>query len=272
MIQVITSCQNKIIKHSRSLQAKKYRDLANEFLIEGIKLLKEAIESHVQLTALLYHNEAARDPEVQSIIKMCMERNIAIYELHEKPYLDISETKTPQGVIGIGKKINHDLNALFKSSSFNIIIMEQVQDPGNVGTIIRTADAFGFDMVFLSKGCADIYSGKVIRSTMGSMFHIPIIADVDLENLLKSLRDLDVYTIAASPHTGLSCYDIEYGNKNAIIIGNESKGLSSDIMDMVKIKANIPMIGMAESLNAGVAAAIMMYEVIRYKLKHSEKY
>ncbi|SHJ11657.1 TrmH family RNA methyltransferase [Lutispora thermophila] len=268
MIQVIASCQNKIIKHCKSLQTKKYRDSTNEFLIEGIKLLKEAIESNVKLTALLYHNEAAKDRDVQSIIKMCMEKNIVIYELHEKPYMDISETKTPQGVIGIGKKIDYNVNKLLRSNRFNIIIMEQVQDPGNVGTIIRTADAFGFDMVFLSKGCADVYSGKVIRSTMGSIFHIPIITDVSLESLLKKFIDLEVYTIAATPHTGLSCYDIEYGDRNAIIIGNESKGLSSNIMDMVKIKANIPMVGMAESLNAGIAAAIMMYEATRYKLKH----
>lgn len=265
-MQIITSNQNKLIKYAKSLQLKKYRDSNGEFLIEGIKLLKEAINCDVALSTVFYHNQASDNAEIQDIIDLCIEKGISIYELEEKPYLDISETKNSQGVIGIGEKKTYDIASLINQKSFNIVLLEEVQDPGNVGTIIRTADACGFDLIILSKGCADIYSGKTIRSTMGSLFHIPIISDISLEPLLENLNDLGVLTIAAAPHAGIPCYDIKYEDKNAIIIGNESKGLTEAVMNMVNVKANIPMLGRAESLNAGIAAAIMMYEIMRYKL------
>ncbi|NLM42630.1 MAG: RNA methyltransferase, partial [Clostridiales bacterium] len=138
-------------------------------------------------------------------------------------------------------------------------------------TIIRTADAFGFDLVILSKGCADVYSSKTIRSTMGSLFHIPIIMDVELEPIIKKLNNAEVLTLGTTPYGGTSCFNIEYKYKNAIIIGNESKGISDTLMKYVKLKVNIPMIGKAESLNASVAASLMMYEVMRYNISEKQK-
>lgn len=265
-MQIISSDQNSLIKYVKSLQLKKHRDFSGEYLIEGIKLIKEAISCDVGLNSLFYQNKACDNPEVQDIIDLCTRTGIPVYGLEEKPYKEISETKTPQGVIAIGKKNNYDMSLLANLNSFQIVLLEEVQDPGNVGTIIRTADACGFDLAILSKGCADIYSGKTIRSTMGSVFHIPIITDADMRHILSTLDELGVMTIAAAPHAGISCFDIEYKDNCAVIIGNESKGLSDTVMDMVKIKANIPMVGRAESLNAGVAASIMMYEIMKYKL------
>ncbi|WP_372994934.1 TrmH family RNA methyltransferase [Lutispora sp.] len=266
MIQAITSSQNKIIKHAKSLHMKKYRDSNEQFLIEGIKLIREALTYDVSINTLLYHNKVSNNPDIQEIINICLGRGVSVYELEEKPYLDISETKTPQGIICIGHKRTYDINLLIKRDRYNVVILEEVQDPGNVGTIIRTADAFGFDFVILSKGCADIYSGKTIRSTMGSLFHIPVIDNVDLVDVISTLNQVEVLTLATTPRGGIACYDIDYKNKNAIVIGNESKGLSDAVMDKVKIKANIPMLGKAESLNASVAASTIMYELMRYKL------
>jgi len=271
MIQVITSNQNKIIKHAKSLQMKKYRDLNNQFLIEGIKLVREALTCDVNISSLLYHNKASNNTDIQEIISACLKKGISVYELEEKPYLEVSETKTPQGIIGIGYKKIYDMDLLIKKDNYNVVLLEEVQDPGNVGTIIRTADAFGFDFVILSKGCADIYSGKTIRSTMGSLFHIPVIDCLDIAEVISTLNNAEVLTLAATPHGGAACYDIEYKNRNTIIIGNESKGLSDTVMNMVKIKANIPMLGKAESLNASVAASTIMYELMRYKLVTAKK-
>ncbi|MDD2481189.1 MAG: RNA methyltransferase [Lutispora sp.] len=266
-MRIITSNQNKIVKYAKSLQLKKHRESTGEYLLEGIKLLKEAVKYDGVLSSLLYYYKAFNNPEIQEIINLCVEKKIPIYELEEKPFTDISETKTSQGIIGIGKKRSYDMDSLLREKSFNIILLEEVQDPGNLGTIIRTADACGFDLVVLSKGCADIYSGKTIRSTMGSIFHIPIMSDIDLEPMLSMFEEMGVLTLATVPHGGTPCHDIEYADKNAILIGNESKGLPDNLIDMIKAKASIPMIGRAESLNAGVAASVMMYEIMRYKLK-----
>lgn len=265
-VKIITSSQNKVIKHAKSLQFKKYRDAAGEYLLEGIKLLQEAIKYDADISHIFYHDEVLGNPDIQDIIDTCIERKIPVYEMEEKLFLDISETKTSQGVIAIGKKRDYDMTSLIKQKCFNIVMLEEVQDPGNVGTIIRTADACGFDMAILSKGCADIYSGKTIRSTMGSLFHMPIIPDMDFEHMLGILESVGALTLAAAPHDGMPCYDIRYKDENAIIVGNESKGLTGAVMDKASLKVNIPMIGRAESLNAGVAASILMYEIMRHRL------
>lgn len=271
MIQFITSNQNKIIKHAKSLLKKKYRDLKEQYLIEGVKLIKEALENDVSISTLLFRNDTSTKPYIEDIINICLTRDIPVYGIDDKLFSDISETKTSQGVIAIGKKKTYSMDFLFEKDSYNLVLLEEVQDPGNVGTIIRTADAFGFDLVILSKGCADVYSSKTIRSTMGSLFHIPIIMDVELEPIIKKLNNAEVLTLGTTPYGGTSCFNIEYKYKNAIIIGNESKGISDTLMKYVKLKVNIPMIGKAESLNASVAASLMMYEVMRYNISEKQK-
>lgn len=272
MIQFIKSNQNKLIKHAKSLQKKKYRDLEGEFLVEGVKLVKEAIESDISISALFFRIDNHTKNHIEDIINTCLNKNIPAYGVDDKPFSDISETETSQGVIAIVKKKNYSMDLLFKKDSYNLVILEEVQDPGNVGTIIRTADAFGFDMVILSKGCADVYSGKTIRATMGSLFHIPVITDVELESIINKLNQEEVLTLATTPYEGTSCFDMEYKYKNAIIIGNESRGISDTLMKHVKLKVIIPMIGKAESLNASVAASLMMYEVMRYGIIEKQKH
>lgn len=272
MIQLIKSNQNKVIKYAKSLQKKKYRDLEGEYLIEGVKLINEAIANDISISALFFRNDIHTKKQIDDIINICLNKNIPAYGVDDKPFSDISETETSQGVIAIVKKKNYSMDLLFKKDSYNLVILEEVQDPGNVGTIIRTADAFGFDMVILSKGCADVYSGKTIRATMGSLFHIPVITDVELESIINKLNQEEVLTLATTPYEGTSCFDMEYKYKNAIIIGNESRGISDTLMKHVKLKVSIPMIGKAESLNASVAASLMMYEVMRYGIVEKQKH
>lgn len=143
------------------------------------------------------------------------------------------------------------------------ILLENIQDPGNMGTIIRTADAADADGVFLSKGCVDIYNPKAVRSTMGSIFHLPIFTDVDLKELVNKIN---VETVAAHLKGDKTPYDINMKKGIAIMIGNEGNGLSNELSEKADNLVKIPMPGKAESMNAGVAASIMIYEAVRQRM------
>jgi TrmH family RNA methyltransferase len=145
-------------------------------------------------------------------------------------------------------------------SDYSLIILDEVRDPGNVGTIIRTADACGMSAVVLSKGCVDLYNNKTIRATMGSMFHMPIITEIDIITLIPQLKQQGCAVLGADPYSKISCIEIPPQKYMAVLIGNESKGLREEIKSITTKNITIPMPGQAESLNAGVAAAILMYE------------
>ncbi len=261
------SNQNQYVKYARSLHIKKFRDISAQYLIEGIKLMREACIHDINLDMVFISSNIIEDAEIKNITDICREKGADIYEVNSRVFKEISETESSQGIIGIAKKADYDLRDILKNKNSNLIVLDEVQDPGNVGTIIRTADACDFDGVILSKGCVDVYNGKTVRATMGSIFHIPIIANTDIMELITILHEIGVKIIGADPHGGKTYFDLNYNDKNAIIIGNESSGLSKTVMDRVTDKVNIPMLGKAESLNAAVAASIIMYEIIRNRLK-----
>lgn len=261
MSEIITSSSNKVIKHVKALSVKKYRDEYGEFIIEGIKLVREAVEYSAAISYLLVNAEKTEHDGIKGIIEKAEEVGSNVIYLDGKVFDEISETETPQGVMAIVKKNVFDLEAVLKNTILNVLVLDEVRDPGNMGTIIRTADACGMDAVILSKGCADVYGGKVVRSTMGSIFHIPIITGINAPELICRMNAMGVLTIGADPYGEVPCTGIEKSDKNAIIIGNESNGLSDEVKASLLVKTRIPMPGKAESLNAGIAAAIMMYEV-----------
>lgn len=263
----IISNQNKYIKHAKSLHIKKYRDISGQYLIEGIKLMREAYLNNIDLDMVFISSDIIEDEGIRSIVDICTKKCISIYEIDNRIFKEISETESSQGIIGIAKKVIYDLYSILDNKVVNLIVLDEVQDPGNVGTIIRTADACDFDGIILSKGCVDIYNSKTVRATMGSLFHLPIVTNIEIGELMDTFEKENVNTIGADAHEGIPCFDLKYKDKNAIIIGNESAGLSKIVMDRLDGKVNIPMSGRAESLNAAVAASILMYEIIRSKLK-----
>lgn len=261
MKDMIRSSQNSIIKHVKSLQVKKYRDELGEFVIEGEKLIEEALAYGAELSFAVFGEEFALTEVGMRIFQQLQARKIAVYTVEEKLFGDISETQTPQGAMAIVKKPVSHLDEIMKREMLRFVLLDEVRDPGNLGTIVRTADACNLDAVLLLKGCVDIYNGKSVRSTMGSLFHIPVIQNLDTQELLKRLKDSGVATIGADPHSKGSVIDLKSMDKCAIVIGNESKGMGDGIKEQLEYRVSIPMPGKAESLNAGIAAAIMMYEI-----------
>jgi len=257
---IINSNSNKTIKYIKSLHIKKYRDEYQKFIIEGEKLLREALDYNADISMALLSNGFTESSKYKELANLLNRSNIPTYCAEDNIFKEVCETDTPQGVIAVSKKIEFNLADILLKDELCIILLHELRDPGNAGTIIRTADACGLDAVVISKGSVDIYNGKTIRATMGSLFHIPVIQSLDTADTISMLKDNGVVTLGADPHSSASCIELPYYKKSAIVIGNESQGIDNETQAMLDINVKIPMPGRAESLNAGIAASILMYE------------
>ncbi|ADZ84283.1 TrmH family RNA methyltransferase [Cellulosilyticum lentocellum] len=252
----ITSPQNNVIKNIKELQKKKSaRKSEGLFVIEGIRGVKE-IPSHVKIKYLITTSEV--DEKELGAVK-AEER----LEVSKEIYNSISDTQSPQGAMAVAYMPTYDL-VHFNIEAGHYLVLENLQDPGNLGTIIRTAHAFDFKGVFITKGSVDLYSPKVVRSTMSSLFHVPIVIEEEIDTYMDFLKQKGVtlYTTALIPGAK-PIYDVTFEEKVAIIIGNEGNGVSERVKEASDHTVIIPMPGAAESLNAAIATSICMYEITR---------
>lgn len=236
-----TSIDNKKIREIKKLQQKKYRDQSNRFIIEGEHLVLEAYKKGILKEIIL---EEGND------FKLDVETNYVTSKILKY----ISELSNPSSIIGICTKIPE------KEIGNKIVILDGVQDPGNLGTIIRSSVAFNIDTIVLSKDCVDLYNTKVLRATQGMIFNINII-EKDLESFISTLK-IDNYKIYGTKvNGGKNLKSVEKNNKFAIIMGNEGSGIKPNILDMCSDYIYIDMNESCESLNVGVATSIILYEL-----------
>lgn len=247
---IITSRDNQTIKEIIKLKDKKFRE--NSYLVEGIKQVREAIKENAKIEKIVISEDFENKDELETF--ECIEVSTKIFR-------DMTDTKTPQGILAVVEK---NKNKEIDYSKDFLIILDNIQDPGNLGTIIRTADSCDLGQVIVSTDTVDCYSPKVIRSTMGSSFRINVIE----RNLVETIKEIKAHgfeIIVTSLQTDKSIYDVDY-SKKAIIIGNEANGVRDEIMNEADLKVKIPMLGKTESLNASIAAGVMMYEYSRQKI------
>ncbi len=261
-MQVISSKDNEIIKNIRKLKEKKYRDLENAYIIEGIKLVKEAITEKAKIKQIVMCENFADNQEIDKETLYEIAKYNLIY-VTEKVFNLITDVKTPQGIIAIIEK--NKINQIDYSQDM-IIALDGVQDPGNLGTILRTADSAALNQIIISKNSADPYNNKVVRSTMGGIFRVNIIEVDNLEETLKEIQKNKFKIMVTSLDTNNSIYEVDY-NKKVIVIGNEANGVSKEVQAIADEKVKIPMLGKTESLNAAVATGIMIYEYVRRKIE-----
>ena len=178
----------------------------------------------------------------------------------EKVFSGITDVTNPQGILAVIGK-NTDIKEIDYNQNL-FLVLDNIQDPGNMGTILRTADSVNLKQIIVAKGTADCYNPKVVRSTMGAIFRVKVIECEDLKKVLKEMKKRKIKVYATDLQTDKSIYDVDY-QKSAIIIGNEANGVSRDILELADEKIKIPMIGKTESLNAAVATGIILYEAIR---------
>ena len=250
-MDIIKSASNEKIKRLRALlKSAKERKAAGLFAAEGVKIFSEAPQ---ELIKEVFLSESFAKSEPGFAV------GSAVTVIEDSLFERVCDTKTPQGILTLFRQPKTALKDFLHKNAF-IMVLENVQDPGNVGTIIRTAEGAGADGVILG-GCADVFSPKTIRSTMGSIFRVPHIVTDDLAGTVKELKKAGITVYAAHLKAEKHYDEYDYAEGCAILIGNEGSGLSEEISKEADALLKIPMEGRLESLNAAVAASILMYTV-----------
>ena len=261
-MQIISSKENQFIKHIKKLKDKKYRDINNEYLIEGIKLIKEAIQEKAKIKQIVICDECEKIEAIPKDLMYEIAKHECIY-VTKKLFETLTNVGEPQGILAIIGKSDSKQEINYNEDI--IVALDDIQDPGNLGTILRTVDSIGLTQIIISKGTADVFNPKVIRSSMGAIFRVKVIESEDLKQTLLEIKKHKYELLVTSLQTKKSVYDIKY-KKKIIVIGNEANGVSREIQELSDYKIKIPMLGKTESLNASVATGIILYEYVRQKL------
>ena len=262
-MNVISSKDNEIVKSVKKLKEKKYRDLENAYIVEGIKMVKEAIIEKASIRQIIICDDCEKSDNIPKELMYEIAKYDCMY-VTSKVFKYISEVQTPQGVLAVIEKNNGDLDINYNEDI--IVALDDIQDPGNLGTILRTVDSVGLTQILVSKGTADCYNPKVVRSSMGAIYRVKVIECDDLLETLKQVkRNKFKLLVTSLGDNSKNIYDMKY-NKKVLVIGNEANGVEERIMNMADEKVKIPMLGRTESLNAAVATGIVLYEYVRQKL------
>ena len=253
---MITSTSNAEIKNIiKLLKNTKLRKEQGVFVVEGIRMFREVSKQQIKK---IYVSETA-------VEKYKVELENVVYEIvSDHVYKTMSDTQSPQGVMVLVNMLEYELESILKKENPLLIILDNLQDPGNLGTIIRTAEGAGIDGIIMSKDTVDVYNPKVVRATMGSVFRVPIVVVEDLVSTLDLIRAKDINVFGAHL-LGESFYRENYKTGSAFLIGNEGNGLSDIIASKANKLIKIKMLGKVESLNAATAATVLMYEAMRQR-------
>ena len=259
----ISSKDNERVKYTKSLLKSKNRQKESKYIIEGYRILTLAIECEADLDYVFINETFEEKKEHKNFLNILGEKNIKVFRTTNKIFKELVDTENTQGILGVIKfkerKIEHNI----KCDNKFILILDRIQDPGNMGTIIRTADAAGVDAIIALKGCVDIYNPKVIRSTMGSIFDMNIIHCTQ-EECLKELKSKDFKIVSSFLNTDNFYHETKYHDRTALVIGNEANGVNDDLIEGSDLLVKIPIYGNAESLNAAISSAILMYEIKKH--------
>ncbi|MGD6957154.1 TrmH family RNA methyltransferase [Rossellomorea aquimaris] len=247
-MKYIQSSKNPVVKQWKKLLTKKERDLTRTYIVEGFHLVEEALKQEDSVLELIVV-EGTDLPQKWTV------DSITMTMVSEEVGKALTDTETPQGVFAVCKQ-REDEHNIEKAATF--MLLDGLQDPGNIGTIIRTADAAGIDMVVLGKGTVDPYNPKVLRSAQGGHFHIPIIRR-DLNETISKLKERDIPVYGTALENGVEYTTVNPQSSYALIVGNEGNGMSKDLLTETNQNLYIPIYGKSESLNVAIAAGVLLY-------------
>lgn len=265
MIRQLTSPDNPVVKLAASLRQKKYRDTTGCFAVEGVRFAREAIDSGWEMQAALVSETAVSTTAIADLMDRLSGRGCQVFSVPAALYGKISETATPQGIsLIVHQRCQSLAKVELPESRTPWMVLDSLQDPGNVGTMIRTADAAGAAGVILAGDCADVYAGKTARATMGSLFHLPVIKASFAECMdVFSRWKLPAYVAGAEAATDYT--DVNLSGAFAIVFGNEGAGVGAEFRQELTAALRIPLQGRAESLNVASAAAVILFEAARQR-------
>jgi TrmH family RNA methyltransferase len=261
----LTSSKNQIIKEVRALKNKSEREEKGLYFIEGIRFVSEALKEQIDIRYFVVSETFSSDKENDLLLSSISNFPAQCYVVPDKLYNSISDTKTPQGVLAVIKLIRNQLKGARLPEGL-LVILDSIKDPGNLGTIIRTADAAGCAGVIVPEGCVDVYNPKVLRSTMGSLFHVPVYFTQSITYALNTAKEQGFLLCASHLEGSVSIYETDLSKNVALIIGSEAHGISEESRKKADVLIRIPMQGRAESLNASIAAGVIIFEAMRQRL------
>jgi len=264
----ITSARNPRIVAARKLDQRKHRREQGRFLVEGLQLLHMALDAGAKPVEVFYCESLFGGPEAPALLERFRESSADLVAVSSNVMLALSERDAPQGIIASFALFEAQLHELKLTNGDLVIVLDRLQDPGNMGTLIRTADAVDAAAVVLIEPCVDPFDIKTVRGSMGSLFNLPLISTSDVPDLFDRLRRDGLRVVGADAKLGEAYGEGVFEGGVALVLGNEARGLSDDVRDYVEAWARLPIVGKAESLNVAVAGGVLMYEWLKQRMRN----
>ena len=255
----VTSAANPRMVAARKLRQRKYRQANSLFLVEGLQLLHAALDGGAVPHEVFYCPEQFTGTEAPALLDRFLQTSADLFSIAPRVMETLSEREEPQGIVATFRLAETPLAALKLTGRELVVILDRLQDPGNLGALIRTADAVAAAAVILIEPCVDPYDPKTVRGSMGSLFNLPIISTRDVAGLFAWLKERGLRPIGADPHLGELWGSSLWEGGVALVLGNEARGLSGDVAAQIKSWVRLPIVGKAESLNVAVAGGVLMY-------------
>jgi len=264
---LITSIQNPEVKIYRSLARKKNREKTGLIPLEGVRLIEEACKFKAEFNTVFYTEECLKNQRSKNLLQLIKAQNprANIVNITGSLLKEMSDTENSQGIIATVNKPEYELSEIMKVKNPLIVVACGVQDPGNLGTIIRTASAASCAGVVITRGTVDVFNPKTLRATMGAIFHLPVVVVKDVQALIVFLRFNKISLVVTDLEGEINCFQADLTRSTALIFGSEAFGISDEIKRAADYRIKIPLIGPAESLNVSVSAGILIYEVLRQR-------
>jgi RNA methyltransferase, TrmH family len=268
---VITSARNRRVVDARKLDQRKHRQRQGRFLVEGLQLLHMALDAGARPVEVFYCESQFVGTEAAALLSRFGQTDADLVAVSEYVMQTLSQREAPQGIAATFALFETSLQALGLAGRELVVVLDRLQDPGNEGTLIRTADAVGAAALILIEPCADVFDPKTVRGSMGSLFNVPLVRTEDVNELFDWLRGQGLRPVGADAQQGKAWGGGLWGGGVALILGNEARGLSEDVRAHLEDWARLPIVGQAESLNVAVAGGVLMYEWLRVNLKQEKK-
>lgn len=261
----ITSLQNEKVKNVVKLRRRAHRDEQGLLIVEGFRELKRALENDRRLISLFYCRDFFLGKNEPALINQCRNAGTEVLSCSRTVFAKMAYRERPEGLLALAPQIKLELADLKLSSAPLLVIAEAIEKPGNLGTILRSADAAGADAVIVCDRCTDINNPNMVRASIGAIFTVPV-AETSSEKTVKWLREKNIQIVAASPHAVLAYTDVNFCRGTALVVGTEQRGLSSLWMKAADLQARIPMRGQIDSLNVAAATTILLFEAARQRV------
>jgi RNA methyltransferase, TrmH family len=260
---VITSPHNKRVAAAARLKKRALREKDRRFLVEGVQAVAEAFSSGADVREVFATPES--EERLDPVISLAQEAGVPVHTVSPEVMAHLTSTVTPQGVMAVAGFVDVPLTTVVEASVGIIPVLVEVRDPGNAGTILRSADASGSDAVVFTRSSVDVYNPKTVRATAGSLFHVPVVRDVDVTDAIDRLRERGFAVLATTASGDEEVQDVDLSGPTAVLFGNEARGLSSEVLRLADRSVRVPIQGRAESLNLAAAATLILFEAARQR-------